>query len=223
MSADRFRERARELWFRCVGLVRRGSLRRELADEMAFHQELLARDLGEQGRPTVASSAAARRRFGNALALRERAADAWGFPRIEDLVHDVRFGARILRRSPMFAIVAISAIALAIGINAGFFTLIDALMLQPIPVVESGPHGAAVGDRRPRWGEHPVFLHRSLDDRQTVANDRGSGRLRRGARGAAHEPHRRLGRPGERGMREWQLLRRAGRHAGGWTTAHRRR
>ncbi|HEY5062372.1 MAG TPA: permease prefix domain 1-containing protein, partial [Gemmatimonadaceae bacterium] len=150
MSADRFRERARELWFRCVGLVRRRarelwfrcvglvrrrSLHRELADEMALHQELLARDLAEAGRSTVAAAAAARRRFGNALALRERAAEAWGFPRIEDLVHDVRFGARILRRSPMFAIVAITAIALAIGINAGFFTLIDAMMLQPIPVV----------------------------------------------------------------------------------------
>jgi predicted permease len=135
MSADRFRERARELWFRCVGLVRRGSRDRDLATEMAFHQELLARDLGEPGGPTVASAGAARRQFGNPLALRERAADAWGFPRLEDLAQDIRFGARILRRSPMFAIVAISAIAIAIGINAGFFTLIDALMLQPIPVV----------------------------------------------------------------------------------------
>ena len=64
-----------------------------------------------------------------------RTADAWGFPRLEDLAHDLRFGARMLRRSPMFAIVAISAIAIAIGINAGFFTLVDALMFQPIPVV----------------------------------------------------------------------------------------
>lgn len=52
----------------------------------------------------------------------------------ERLAQDVRYGARMLRRAPLFTVVAVSAIALAVGINAGFFTLVDALMLRPLPV-----------------------------------------------------------------------------------------
>src|SRR5262249_38179361 len=51
--------------------------------------------------------------------------------------HDVRFGARLLRRSPMFAIVSIVAIGMAIGINTGFFTLVDTFVWRPIPVPRS--------------------------------------------------------------------------------------
>src|SRR5207248_1076694 len=50
------------------------------------------------------------------------------------LVADLRYGARQLRRSPMFAAIAIGAIGIAIGINAGFFTLIDVMMFQPMAV-----------------------------------------------------------------------------------------
>lgn len=53
---------------------------------------------------------------------------------LDRLVQDVRYGGRMLRRAPVFAFVAITAIGLAVGINAGFFTLVDALMLQPLPV-----------------------------------------------------------------------------------------
>jgi predicted permease len=123
-----------ELSFRLRALVRRGDVDRELRDEIVFHQEMLARDLEQHGTPPAEAARAARVRFGNPTVLRERSADWWGFPALESVMFDVRFGARLLARSPAFALVAIVAIGLAIGVNAGFFTLVDAFVFQPMPV-----------------------------------------------------------------------------------------
>ncbi|MDB4877837.1 MAG: hypothetical protein JWM41_4283 [Gemmatimonadetes bacterium] len=125
----------RELWYRLSARLRRSSLDRQLEEEMGFHQDMLARDLERDGLSAQEARGAARRKFGNARALRERSADWWGFPSLEGVLQDIRFGARMLRRSPAFTLVAVGAIGLAIGINAGFFTLVDALVFQPIPVV----------------------------------------------------------------------------------------
>jgi predicted permease len=110
-------------------------LARQLVEETDFHQEMLARDV-QQGDAASSEGAAlaVRRKFGNPAAVRERIADAWGFPAIENVLQDLRFGARLLARSPAFALIAIVAIGLAIGINAGFFTLVDAFLFQPTPV-----------------------------------------------------------------------------------------
>lgn len=129
------REALHRLWFRVRTLTRRDALARELLEETEFHREMLARDL-QRGAAASSSDAAlaARRKFGNPTALHERSADAWGFPAVEQVWQDVRFGARLLVRSPGFALVAIVAVGLAIGINAGFYTLVDAFLFQPIPV-----------------------------------------------------------------------------------------
>lgn len=124
----------RDFWYRLSTRRRRETLDRDLAEEMLFHEELLARDIERSGVSAGDAQTAARRQFGNALSLRERSADAWGFPSLEDVWQDVRYGARLLRQSPMFAAVAIGAIGLAIGVNAGFFTLIDTFFWQPVPV-----------------------------------------------------------------------------------------
>ena len=111
---------------------------RELDEEMAVHREMLAGDLERSGMPSADAQALAGKRLGNVASVRERSRDWWGFPRIDALWNDVTFGWRLLRRSPVFGIVAITALAVSIGINAGFFTLIDALMWQPTPVRDPG-------------------------------------------------------------------------------------
>ena len=121
-------------WRKLWAATRRDTAAQDLDEEMRFHRELLARDLEAKGMSPRDAEGAARRRFGNATALRERAADAWSFSLLDDLVQDVRFGVRLLRRSPMFSLVAVVAIGLAIGINAGFFTLVDTFVWRPIPV-----------------------------------------------------------------------------------------
>lgn len=127
----------RELVWRVIARVRRGSMARELEEEMRFHRELLARDLEHSGMPPRDAAAAAARRFGNALSLRERSAATWGFPPLEMFLQDLRFGARTLRRMPGFAAVAVCTTGLAIGINCAFFTLVDSLVWRPIPVADA--------------------------------------------------------------------------------------
>lgn len=132
MSA--LRERLHELGYRLSALARRRDAERDLREEVAFHQDMLARDLEHQGLSAPDAARTARVRFGNATVLRERSAEWWGFPAVESVLSDMRFGVRLLARSPTFALVAIVAIGLAIGANAGFFTMVDAFLFQPIPV-----------------------------------------------------------------------------------------
>jgi len=123
-----------ELWFRMRSRLRKDALDRELREETQFHEEMLTRDFEQHGLSPDAAARAARRKFGNSTAVREQSADVWGFPGVERIAQDLRFGARMLARSPVFAAVAIVAIGLAIGVNAGFFTLIDSFVFRPMPV-----------------------------------------------------------------------------------------
>lgn len=126
--------RVRALLHRVLTMGRRDALSRDLDDELSFHRAMLTRDLAHAGLSADDARRAAYRRAGNALAIRERSAAAWGFPALEDFLRDARFGARTLGRSPAFVAIAVVAIGIGIGINAGFFTLVDALVWQPIPV-----------------------------------------------------------------------------------------
>jgi hypothetical protein len=125
------------LW-RKLQFIRRGhAASDEIDEELRFHRDLLARDFEAQGLSPREAERAARKQFGNTLGARERSADEWRFLALDDVAHDVRFGLRLLKRSPMFAVVAIVAIGLAIGINTGFFTLVDTFIWRPIPVPRS--------------------------------------------------------------------------------------
>ncbi|MEJ7811975.1 MAG: ADOP family duplicated permease [Gemmatimonadaceae bacterium] len=136
--------RLRELAWRAHARLRRGTLERELDDEMRFHRELLARDLERDGLSAAQAREAASRRFGNTLRLRERSADVWGFPQLETVLQDLRYGARALRRAPGFTGVAVCATGLAIGVNCAFFTLVDSLVWKPIPVADASSMVALV-------------------------------------------------------------------------------
>lgn len=127
-------ERLARAMRRLSAINRHNENARDLDEEMRFHRELLARDLESDGLSPSEARAAARRQFGNHLKLREEGMDAWRIQLFDEVAHDVRFGFRLLRRSPGFAIVSIVAIGLAIGINSGFFTLVDAFVWRPIPV-----------------------------------------------------------------------------------------
>ena len=123
----------REIWGRLVAWRRREELERQLAEDMRAHVELLARDLSHDGLSPDEARVAARKQVGNVTRAREESRDAWGFPSIDVVLHDLRYAARGLRRSPGFAIIVIVTLALGIGANAAMFGVIDRLMFRAFP------------------------------------------------------------------------------------------
>src|SRR5215831_7215069 len=110
---------------------RRGKRRKELEldNELRFHFEEQVRDYVSSGM----SDAEARRRanmdFGGMDQIKEECRDARGSKFIEAFIHDLRFGLRMLRKSPSFTAVAVVTLALAIGANAVVFGLMNAIIL----------------------------------------------------------------------------------------------
>jgi predicted permease len=103
-------------------------LERDLEDELAFHLALKTEKLGARSE--------ARRRFGNAARVKEVCRDLWTFPWLESLWRDMVYGVRILARDRAFTAVAILSLALAIGANTAIFTLVNAAVLEKLPVPE---------------------------------------------------------------------------------------
>src|SRR5690242_705600 len=92
--------------FRAWATGRRG-LSEELADEMESHLEMEAERYRDRGMSPDEARAAARRTFGNTACVAERSHEAWGFPSLDSLFKDVRYGLRAIRRAPAFSLVVI--------------------------------------------------------------------------------------------------------------------
>ncbi len=113
-------------------------LHRDLDDEQRFHLESRAEALMERGMPPEEAMRQARSRFGNLLKLRESSHETKLHPRLESILQDIRFGLRMLRKTPLVTSAAIASLALTIGAFTAAFSLIDALFLRPFPVRDPG-------------------------------------------------------------------------------------
>ena len=107
---------------------------RELREEVQAHLDMAARDRIEQGESAQAAADAARREFGNVTLVHETTREMWGWGWLERFTRDVQYGARLLRRTPAFSIVAILSLAIGIGANTAIFQVIDAIRLSALPV-----------------------------------------------------------------------------------------
>jgi hypothetical protein len=105
----------------------------EMDREMAFHIESITREYVRSGMDQAAAERAARRRFGNLLRLKEQSHDIRSAPLVEDVVRDVRHVWRGLRRSPSFTVAVVLTMALGIGGNTAIFSVVDQLLLRPLP------------------------------------------------------------------------------------------
>ena len=110
----------------------------ELEKEIQHHVRMAEADRVERGSSADDARAGARREFGNVGLAKELARDVWGWRWLEDMIEDLRYGARVLRKNPGFTIAAVLAIALGVGINVGIFSVLNgvALRLLPIPRAE---------------------------------------------------------------------------------------
>jgi predicted permease len=106
----------------------------DLEEELRLHLELVAAEARRRGHDPDEAVRIARLEAGGTAQAMEVLRDQRGLLWLEDLGRDVRYGLRVLRRSPAFAVVAILTLALGLGANAAIFHLIDALRLRSLPI-----------------------------------------------------------------------------------------
>jgi hypothetical protein len=132
-TAKKLEAIVRSLVQRLFFLVRRGRVVRELDEELQFHFAMQRDALSADGAAPDEASAAARKRLGGTLRIREQATHVWSWRPLEAVFQDVRYAARLLRRQPRFVAAALATLALGIGANTAVFSLVDAMMLKPLP------------------------------------------------------------------------------------------
>jgi putative ABC transport system permease protein len=141
---------------------------RELDEEIETHLRLLTERYVRQGMSEAEAAWAARRQFGNITLLEEASREMRGMRFIDTLVQDLRYGARMLVKTPGFTLVVAVTLALGIGANTAIFGLVDALLLRPLPVAEAPSQlvGIVRGDGRGAPLSYPDF--RVMSERNEV-------------------------------------------------------
>ena len=127
--------RLRSLW---RNLVHGQRVERDLEDEVRGTFELLVEEKIERGVQPAAARTEAAREMGRLESIKEQVREVRNGAGIETLWHDVRFGVRLLRRTPSFAAAAIISLALGIGANSAVFGLLNAIRLRSLPVPRAG-------------------------------------------------------------------------------------
>lgn len=122
-----------KLSMRVAMLFSRTRAGENLNDELEFHLEQQIAENVAAGMDAEEARYAALRSFGNPAALRDQTRESWSWNWLESLWRDVKYSLRTLRRTPGFATVAVTVIALGIGANVALFTVVHSVLLNPLP------------------------------------------------------------------------------------------
>ena len=116
-------------WRKASGWLHRDTIEAELREEMGNHLEMKASATGDVDN--------ARRQFGNVTLLTEDSRAEWGWPQVESWLRDLQFAFRGVARNPGFAAAVILTLALGIGASSTVYSLVDTILIRPLPYPDS--------------------------------------------------------------------------------------
>jgi len=146
-------------WWR--RLLKRDRMEEQLEAELRFHIERQVADKVREGMTEAEARRRVRLEFGGLDQVKEECRDARGTRWIETMLQDMRFALRTLRRSPAFTAAAVLTLALGIGANTAVFTVVNGILLRPLPFPE--PERLFLISYLPR--NNPFLTRPGLDDR----------------------------------------------------------
>src|SRR6202789_1001276 len=109
----------------------------DLSISIQEHIEERTEELIDAGMPRPRAEQTARREFGNVTLLRERSREAWQWSTLESILADIKLTFRRLRKSPGFAVTVLLTLAIGIGANTTVFSVVDGVLLKPLPYPDS--------------------------------------------------------------------------------------
>jgi predicted permease len=125
----------RRSWARLTAIWNRRRLDEELEDDIRMHLALAEEEAAARGMSADAARTDARRRFGGIAQMKEEHYDRRSFRFLETIAKDLRYGLGAMRRAPGFAVVVVVVVGLGIGGTVAMFSVVDAVLVKPLPFV----------------------------------------------------------------------------------------